>query len=506
MPPQCVAVTLLMQALLILATGGAVVRAETAQEAKARHQRVAERRKGVHVLCHRGAVEFAHENTLEAYRAAFALGADGNEIDIRATKDGVLVCFHDDMLDHLLEAYGDVGDYTWSELRRFPFRRPGPFGDHCRIPSLREVLELHRRQAGLLFLDVKRPGLVEPISKLLDELDMWDHVVQAPGDFRDPRLTRTRFKAGLYLDRGEVDARAIAAALKLPGQCLVVEDPRGVSLAMGRAIAKPSDQPVSSEIALWANRSTPKDAAPSETIEDLLVVLQDADDWSTVAKGAEAEAKSAQRILRRARAADGLARRGVRSPEVFRALQQRVRHRSLHRDWRYCGLDGSAALRAMVGLRAPQTVQIARFCLWRDDPGVAAAQSPQFDNPRSWTDWRTKMPVFPLLESLGGAETQQLCREYLALSDDQARRIGVPQFEAAARTLLTISPTAKTAKELLNHRLSAVRGRAILFCLAHAYQSWARETLQEAAPHALRYVVGERQPPTNQTPGEKKSH
>ena len=87
-------------------------RDESSAESKSRHRRVAERRAGTQIICHRGAVEFAHENTLDAYRAAFELGADGNEIDIRATKDGVLVCFHDDMLDHLLKAYGDVADYT----------------------------------------------------------------------------------------------------------------------------------------------------------------------------------------------------------------------------------------------------------------------------------------------------------------------------------------------------------------------------------------------------------
>lgn len=75
--------------------------AETPDEAKSRHERVAERRQGTNIICHRGASEFAHENTLEAYRAAFELGADGNEIDIRRTKDGVLVCFHDDMLDRI---------------------------------------------------------------------------------------------------------------------------------------------------------------------------------------------------------------------------------------------------------------------------------------------------------------------------------------------------------------------------------------------------------------------
>src|SRR5262245_44539153 len=91
--------------------------AESAEAANLRHERLAERRKGTDVICHRGASEHAHENTLEAFRATFELGGDGNEFDIRRTHDGVLVVFHDDMTDRLLTAYGDVGDYTWDELR-----------------------------------------------------------------------------------------------------------------------------------------------------------------------------------------------------------------------------------------------------------------------------------------------------------------------------------------------------------------------------------------------------
>src|SRR5262245_41136726 len=118
---------------------------ESPADAKRRHDRVAERRQGPGILCHRGASEHAHENTLEAYRATFELGGDGNEIDIRRTRDGVLVCFHDDMLDRLLEAYGEASDYPWVLLRRFRFRNPGRFGDQCRIPTLAEVFDLHRK-------------------------------------------------------------------------------------------------------------------------------------------------------------------------------------------------------------------------------------------------------------------------------------------------------------------------------------------------------------------------
>src|SRR5689334_2856612 len=98
----CTRSVLLIALMNWACTASATVEAiphESHADALNRHQRVAVRRGITQIICHRGAVEFAHENTLEAYRATFDLGADGNEIDIRATKDGVLVCFHDDMLD-----------------------------------------------------------------------------------------------------------------------------------------------------------------------------------------------------------------------------------------------------------------------------------------------------------------------------------------------------------------------------------------------------------------------
>jgi hypothetical protein len=194
----------------------------------------------------------------------------------------------------------------------------------------------------------------------------------------------------------------------------------------------------------------------------LLEVLNDSDDWNGVAReGQDAEA-SAARILKRAMAADELSRRGVRTEEVLASLEQRVHHRSLHRDWRYCGLDGCSALRALVGLDAPGTPALCRFCLWRDDPLVNAAKNPMFDNPRSWTDFRTKVPVFRLLQSLPGEATEQICRDYLALSDEEAKTIGVPSFEEAAQCLYVVSPKESTLEELKSHRLAVVRGRAEL--------------------------------------------
>lgn len=47
------------------------------------------------IFAHRGARRRARENTLEAFRLARALRADGVELDVRRTRDGVLVVHHD---------------------------------------------------------------------------------------------------------------------------------------------------------------------------------------------------------------------------------------------------------------------------------------------------------------------------------------------------------------------------------------------------------------------------
>ena len=457
--------------------------------AQQRRERVAERRKGPHVICHRGAVEFAHENTLEAYRATFELGGDGNEIDIRATKDGVLVCFHDDMLDQILEAYGDVSDYTWDELRRFRFRRPGPFGEQCRIPTLEEVFDLHREHAGLMHLDIKRPGLDRAIADLLDSLDLWEHVAYVNTDnggviLKNPRLKLCRYKASLYGDRSEVFPEPIAAALAKPGEGLIVDDPRGCVVALGRQLGTPSREPVAPQ-----PPSAPiRQVLPSEA--ELLTVLTNHADAASVAESEEERRASGKRIVARAQAADRLLARWAASPATYAALEERARNRSLHKEWMFHGLDGAIALRSLILLRGDNAVPTARFVLWRDDAALEPVVDPRYKNPRAWTDFRVKMVVFPTLVHLPGKETEQLCRDYLALDDENARQIGPPQFEQAAKALLAVRPSQATAVELLRHRLQAVRGRAILDCLARGNDEWARAAVQQEAPYALAYLVG----------------
>ena len=170
-------------------------------------------------------------------------------------------------------------------------------------------------------------------------------------------------------------------------------------------------------------------------------------------------------------------------------MSARARNRSLHKDWMYHGFDGAMALRTLILLRAPNAVEAARYVLWRDDPALEPVVDPRWKNPRTWTDFRVKMVVFPALARCPGEDAERLCRDYLALSDAEASKIGPPQFEEGAHAWLAISPKTETARELMKHRLPVVRGRAILDCLDQANEPWALQALKQGAPHALVYVV-----------------
>lgn len=75
------------------------------------------------------------ENSLAAFRAAAEEGY-GIELDVRMTKDGELVVFHDLDLERVCGISRMVENCTLSELREYPL-----FGTEERIPLFSEVLE-----------------------------------------------------------------------------------------------------------------------------------------------------------------------------------------------------------------------------------------------------------------------------------------------------------------------------------------------------------------------------
>ena len=73
------------------------------------------------IWAHRGASAYAPENTMEAFRLAHEMGADGVEIDVYFSRDGQIVICHDEKMDRVSNGQGSVTDYTVEELKVFDF-------------------------------------------------------------------------------------------------------------------------------------------------------------------------------------------------------------------------------------------------------------------------------------------------------------------------------------------------------------------------------------------------
>ena len=70
------------------------------------------------VFAHRGGAKLAPENTMPAIDNGMSLGADGLEIDVQLSADGIPVVIHDQTLDRTTDRTGPVSALTAAELAR----------------------------------------------------------------------------------------------------------------------------------------------------------------------------------------------------------------------------------------------------------------------------------------------------------------------------------------------------------------------------------------------------
>jgi glycerophosphoryl diester phosphodiesterase len=100
------------------------------------------------VIAHGGGQGLRPPNTLVAFENSVALGCDVLEMDLRLTKDGVLVTHHDETIDRTSDGSGRVIDFTLHQLnaRNFGFKFKDPSGaqpyrnEPVRLATLEELL------------------------------------------------------------------------------------------------------------------------------------------------------------------------------------------------------------------------------------------------------------------------------------------------------------------------------------------------------------------------------
>lgn len=123
---------------------------------------------------HRGASQYAPENSIVAFQMAYDMGADGIELDVQMTRDGHLVVAHDEEISRVSDGEGLIKDMTLEELRRYQFNKTHPEYPNVRIPLLEEVLEHFKQKEFLYNIELKNgvfpyQGMEEKVLRLVKE-------------------------------------------------------------------------------------------------------------------------------------------------------------------------------------------------------------------------------------------------------------------------------------------------------------------------------------------------
>jgi glycerophosphoryl diester phosphodiesterase len=94
----------------------------------------------IQVTAHRGDWRNAPENSVRAFQYAAAMGVDIVELDLKKTKDGVIVIMHDETINRTTNGKGKASDFTFDEIRKFGLRNGLGRVTNNQIPTLKEVM------------------------------------------------------------------------------------------------------------------------------------------------------------------------------------------------------------------------------------------------------------------------------------------------------------------------------------------------------------------------------
>ncbi|MDY6917172.1 MAG: glycerophosphodiester phosphodiesterase [Chloroflexota bacterium] len=124
------------------------------------------------IIGHRGAPVHAPENTFASFRLAIEQGCDVLETDLWLTKDGVMVCHHDETVDRVTDGRGAIPRMTLEQLKAVRVKRSycGQFDEAAypdeHIPTLQELLDFTPADVGLA-LELKDHAFHHPRNAAL---------------------------------------------------------------------------------------------------------------------------------------------------------------------------------------------------------------------------------------------------------------------------------------------------------------------------------------------------
>lgn len=173
-------------------------------------------------LCaHRGYNTVAPENTMPAFGAAVAMGAEEIEFDLWATKDGEIVTAHDHVLERVSNGQGKIWEHTLAELKALDFgsKFDAKYKD-LRLPTFEEIL---KKLAGRVIMNIhvkiwdvdSNDKKIEEIASLLEKYDCVRHVYFMSTNTDALLQMRKRLPAASYCQgAGKGNDKMVETAIK----------------------------------------------------------------------------------------------------------------------------------------------------------------------------------------------------------------------------------------------------------------------------------------------------
>ncbi len=159
------------------------------------------------VIAHRGHSAGYPENSLAAFDAAVAAGADAIETDLRLTRDGAVVCSHDPDLSRIAGDARPIAELTAAEVAAL--RRPD--GSPAALPFTDVLAHIAGRCRLLLDIKVGTDAMLDAVLPALAAHGIEEKVLYGARDLEHLRALRARAPGLAVLALTPVDAIAAAA-------------------------------------------------------------------------------------------------------------------------------------------------------------------------------------------------------------------------------------------------------------------------------------------------------
>ena len=133
--------------------------------------------KDIAIIAHAGGV-YGPPNSIQSISHSFAIGTDAVEVDIRITKDSVVILSHDDDIALCSNGSGQVKNLAYNDLCTFYLRNVDGSISSGKYPQLADVLDLVGKD-GFLILEIKDYTddlIIQKIAEIIREKDLYSKV------------------------------------------------------------------------------------------------------------------------------------------------------------------------------------------------------------------------------------------------------------------------------------------------------------------------------------------